>query len=75
MGGVNFATQKKYFPKLDLFILMSALSYGFVMLLFKINRKSLQSSLRSSMTFLYEDSENWEDWKDFVPFHIPKNIK
>ena len=51
---------------------MSVLIWGIVMYLFERDKKVLQPSLGSSMTFLYHDSNRWDrGWRDFVPFEFP----
>ncbi|KAH8717895.1 hypothetical protein BB8028_0002g11580 [Beauveria bassiana] len=44
----------------------AALSWGTVMLLFKYHPDELQSSLRSSMTYIYKDCDSWESLRTLV---------
>lgn len=56
------------------FLVSSVLCWGVVMFLFENFPKSLQSSLFSSMDFIYNESNFYDSWKDFVPFYIPTNL-
>lgn len=38
----------------------ASISWGMVMLLFKTHPEDLQSSLRSSMTYIYKDCDEWD---------------
>ena len=53
------------------FAVTSILCWGIVMYLFEKYPNSLQSSLFSSMDFLYNSSNFTESWRDFIPFYIP----
>ncbi|KAM3514179.1 hypothetical protein MY11210_002170 [Beauveria gryllotalpidicola] len=44
----------------------AALSWGAVMLLFKDHPDELQSSLRSSMTYIYKDCDSWESLRTLI---------
>ncbi|KAM3499538.1 hypothetical protein MY10362_007216 [Beauveria mimosiformis] len=44
----------------------AALSWGAVMLLFRYHPDELQSSLRSSMTYIYKDCDSWESLRTLV---------
>jgi peroxisomal membrane protein 4 len=61
----------KYFPKLPGFKITSMIVWGVVMFLFEYNPKALQSSLESSMNFIYKESDSFENWRDFIPIYIP----
>lgn len=56
-------------PKRDPFPLFTALTWGLVMWLFGYHRPTLQPSLQSSMTYLYEDSNVWHDISDFLIYN------
>ncbi|PJF18614.1 hypothetical protein PSACC_01576 [Paramicrosporidium saccamoebae] len=43
------------------FAIEATLVWGFVMYLFRHHRHTLQSSLQSSMQYLYNDSDHWKD--------------
>jgi peroxisomal membrane protein 4 len=64
---------EKYFPNFNYgFPITSMLVWGVVMFLFEFKPKSLQNSLKSSMDFIYKDSETYSDWRDLIPLYIPK---
>ncbi|KAL7912027.1 Tim17/Tim22/Tim23/Pmp24 family domain-containing protein [Trichoderma velutinum] len=44
----------------------ASLSWGMVMLLFKHHPEDLQSSLRSSMTYIYKDCDSWDSLRTLV---------
>ncbi len=71
LAGANILSEKIN-SKFNGFPLASMLVWGFVMFLFEYKPESLQGSLLSSMEFIYKDSDKWINWKDFIPFHIPK---
>ncbi|KAJ2082310.1 hypothetical protein H4R24_001686 [Coemansia sp. RSA 988] len=48
------------------FALFAALCWGTVLVLFRRDRSVLQDSLRSSMTYLYEDSNHWTSLKTLL---------
>lgn len=56
-------------PKWDPFPWFSALVWGLVLWLFEYHRPTLQPSLQSSMTYLYEDSNVWHDISDFLIYN------
>ncbi|XP_055291654.1 peroxisomal membrane protein 4 isoform X1 [Moschus berezovskii] len=56
-------------PKLDPFPLFTGLVWGLVLWLFEYHRATLQPSLQSSMTYLYEDSNVWHDLSDFLIYN------
>lgn len=47
------------------FQIKASLCWGLVMWLFTYHRSKLQNSLVSSMVYLYEDSDHWNDLVDF----------
>ena len=62
----NMMTKESQFGYLSIFI------WGMVMYLFERDKRTLQASLSSSMTFLYHDSNRIErGWRDFVPVELP----
>lgn len=63
----------KIFPNNEGFALSSILCWGVVMFLFEKYPNRLQSSLFSSMDFLYNTSNYTTSWKDYIPFYIPEN--
>ncbi|CAG9323768.1 unnamed protein product [Blepharisma stoltei] len=50
------------------FALLTIFCWASVMYLFEKDKTCLQSSLASSMDFLYVDSEKWKGVVDFIPF-------
>ncbi|KAE8576622.1 hypothetical protein XENTR_v10004262 [Xenopus tropicalis] len=76
-GLSRLAVEKGYIPepKHDVFPLFSALVWGFVLWLFEYQRHTLQPSLQSSMTYLYDDSNIWHDISDFLIYNKPKAAK
>ncbi|KAF8455645.1 peroxisomal membrane protein [Terfezia claveryi] len=44
----------------------ASLSWGAVMYLFRWHPETIQPSLRSSMKYLYVDSETWDGWRNFL---------
>ncbi|XP_057637668.1 peroxisomal membrane protein 4 [Chionomys nivalis] len=67
----RLGVEKGYIPKLrwDPFPLHTAVIWGLVLWLFEYHRPTLQPSLQSSMTYLYEDSNIWHDISDFLIFN------
>uniref|UniRef100_A0A1W7REQ2 Peroxisomal membrane protein 4 n=1 Tax=Agkistrodon contortrix contortrix TaxID=8713 RepID=A0A1W7REQ2_AGKCO len=67
-GLSRLAVEKGYIPqpKQDPFPLFAALVWGIVLWLFEYHRHTLQPSLQSSMTYLYDDSNVWHDISDFL---------
>ena len=62
----------KYFPQFEQgFSITSVLVWGVVMFLFEYKPTALQNSLKSSMVFLYKDSDGYKGWRDLIPFYIP----
>ncbi|CAH2292664.1 peroxisomal membrane 4 [Pelobates cultripes] len=76
-GLSRLAVEKGYIPepKHDVFPLFSALVWGFVLWLFEYHRHTLQPSLQSSMTYLYDDSNIWHDIRDFLISNKAKPTK
>ncbi|XP_004630879.1 peroxisomal membrane protein 4 [Octodon degus] len=56
-------------PRWDLFPLHTGVIWGIVLWLFEYHRHTLQPSLQSSMTYLYEDSNVWHDISDFLLYN------
>ncbi|XP_053724343.1 peroxisomal membrane protein 4 [Synchiropus splendidus] len=59
-------------PKQDPFPLFATLVWGIALWLFEYHPHTLQSSLQSSMTYLYHDSNVWHDISDFLVFNKPR---
>lgn len=71
-GLCRLAAERGYLPSADAkkngrdpFPLFAALVWGFVLTLFEYNRHTLQPSLQSSMTYIYDDSKSWTTLRDF----------
>ncbi|CAD5120737.1 DgyrCDS9296 [Dimorphilus gyrociliatus] len=60
-------------PKGEPFPIFGALVWGIVLWLFEHHRSTLQPSLKSSMTYLYDDSNVWHSIKDFLLFNKSAN--
>lgn len=56
-------------PRLDPFPWFTGLVWGLVLWLFECHRPTLQPSLQSSTTYLYEDSNVWHDLSDFFIYN------
>ncbi|NXL27259.1 PXMP4 protein, partial [Glaucidium brasilianum] len=76
-GLSRLAVEKGYVPqpKQDPFPLIAALTWGTVLWLFEYHRQTLQPSLQSSMTYLYEDSDVWHDVSDFLIYNKTPDSK
>ncbi|XP_042319825.1 peroxisomal membrane protein 4 isoform X2 [Sceloporus undulatus] len=70
-GLSRLAVEKGYIPepKQDPFPLFASLVWGIVLWLFEYHRHTLQPSLQSSMTYLYDDSNVWHDVSDFLVYN------
>lgn len=75
VSGVESLVKRGKLPDKKAFPLLAALCWGVVMYLFEDDPTSLQPSLKSSMDFLYKQSETYKDWTDFVPVAVPGVIK
>jgi len=70
-GLAKLAVDKGYIikPSGDVFPWFAALVWGTVLWLFEHHRAVLQTSLRSSMTYLYHDSNVWHSLRDFLLYN------
>ena len=75
VGGAQNLQNRGVLPQMRFFHILGLVCWGTVMFLFVDDPKALQSSLTSSMNFLYRDSESWSSWTDFVPIYVPQAIK
>ncbi|XP_002747265.4 peroxisomal membrane protein 4 [Callithrix jacchus] len=73
----RLAVEKGYIPepKWDPFPVVTAVVWGLVLWLFEYHRPTLQPSLQSSMTYLYEDSNVWHDISDFLIYNKSRPSK
>eukprot|EP01006_Ploeotia_vitrea_P056210 TRINITY_DN68080_c4_g3_i1.p1 TRINITY_DN68080_c4_g3~~TRINITY_DN68080_c4_g3_i1.p1 ORF type:complete len:247 (+),score=6.08 TRINITY_DN68080_c4_g3_i1:38-778(+) len=53
------------------FKIFASVVWGFVMWLFYCHTNDLQGGLRSSMTYLYKDSEKFNDWRSLIVHNKP----
>ncbi|XP_063153295.1 peroxisomal membrane protein 4 [Candoia aspera] len=76
-GLSRLAVEKGYIPqpKQDPFPLFAAVIWGIVLWLFEYHRHTLQPSLQSSMTYLYDDSNVWHDISDFLVYNRRSTTK
>lgn len=44
----------------------ASISWGLVMVLFRTHPEDLQSSLRSSMTYIYQDCDEWDSLRTLL---------
>jgi len=67
-GLARVAVKRNYIPepRFHVFPWFAAVVWGVVLWLFEYERDTLQPSLRSSMTYLYDDSNYWTTLKDFL---------
>ena len=68
-GAANIA--QRYKIKVDAYPKLTAACWAIVMFLYADDPSSLQASLKSSMDFLYTESESYKSWTDFVPLEYP----
>uniref|UniRef100_A0A8C3T340 Peroxisomal membrane protein 4 n=1 Tax=Chelydra serpentina TaxID=8475 RepID=A0A8C3T340_CHESE len=76
-GLSRLAVEKGYIPepKQDPFPIFAAVTWGIVLWLFEYHRHTLQPSLQSSMTYLYDDSNAWHDISDFLIYNKSNSQK
>ena len=53
-------------PQTDVFPWFAAIMWGLTLWLFEYDRKCLQPSLTSSMTYIYKDSDKWDSLRNFL---------
>jgi len=68
VGLARLAVKRNYIPepKFQVFPWFGAIVWGVVLWLFEYERDTLQPSLRSSMTYIYHDSNYWTSLRDFL---------
>jgi len=69
VGFARYCQKRSWLPQVKrvrLFPYFAAFIWGVVLWLFESHRETLQPSLRTSMTYLYDNSERWHSWKDFI---------
>ncbi|XP_071122027.1 peroxisomal membrane protein 4-like [Mytilus edulis] len=70
-GLAKLGVQKGYIPKPkhDTFPFFAAIVWGVVLWMFEYHKDTLQPSLKSSMTYLYHDSNQWNSFKNFLIYN------
>ena len=72
VGGVQRVCKKRKIGKMRFFPYLAMMCWAIAMVLFEIDQKALQSSLASSMVFLFKDSEKpMKSWLELIPFEKP----
>ncbi|KAJ3020634.1 Peroxisomal membrane protein 4 [Thoreauomyces humboldtii] len=67
VGLAKLSVKKQVLPEpKQTFPVFAALIWGIVMWLFRHNRDTLQGSLQASMQYLYNDSETFDSFKNFL---------
>ncbi|KAI8926750.1 Tim17/Tim22/Tim23/Pmp24 family-domain-containing protein [Entophlyctis helioformis] len=67
MGVARLAIKRKVIPKpKNSFPVFAAVTWGIVMWLFRHDRDTLQPSLQSSMQYLYNDSDHFDNFKNWL---------
>jgi peroxisomal membrane protein 4 len=72
--GIIDTVSKRKGKSLNLYPWLTAICWGLVMFLFEDDPSTLQASLKTSMDFLYKESDSYKSWTDFVPIYIPQPI-
>lgn len=70
-GLAKLAVKRGYVPapKGEVFPWFAAIVWGIVLWLFEYEQDTLQPSLKSSMTYLYHDSNRWNNFKNFLIYN------
>ncbi|CAL1535981.1 unnamed protein product [Lymnaea stagnalis] len=70
-GLAKLLVQKKIIqePKTNLFPWFAAIMWGTTLWMFEYQKSCLQSSLVSSMTYIYKDSDKWTSLRDFLLYN------
>lgn len=76
VGAGEKLTKQEVIPKMKFYPILASLVWGLVMFLFEDDKKNLQSSLSSSMNFIYKESDKkLESWTELIPFEKPEILK
>ena len=75
IAGIKIMQEKGFLSGLNPNRWLSVVGWGFVMLLFFKDKKSLQPSLQQSMDFLYDESDTVKCWTELLPFPVPIMIQ
>ncbi|KAI1208996.1 peroxisomal membrane protein 4 [Annulohypoxylon truncatum] len=67
-GGLPFVSRPDVSARISHYAwpVFAAASWGAVMHLFRYHPEELQSSLRSSMTYIYQQSDSWDGLRNFI---------
>lgn len=68
VGLARYAQKRSWLPKPQrpVFPWLAAFVWGVVLWLFECHRETLQPSLTRSMVYLYENSDRWTSWRNFL---------
>ncbi|CAF2873442.1 unnamed protein product [Rotaria sp. Silwood2] len=68
VGFARYAQKRSWLPKTQrpVFPWFAAFIWGVVLWLFECHRETLQPSLTRSMVYLYENSDRWSSWRNFL---------
>jgi peroxisomal membrane protein 4 len=68
VGLARYAQKRAWLPntKRSVFPWFAAFIWGIVLWLFECHRETLQPSLTRSMIYLYENSNRWSSWNNFL---------
>ncbi|EGR27419.1 hypothetical protein IMG5_196010 [Ichthyophthirius multifiliis] len=70
-GGAQSLSKKGYLPQWKFYRILATICWGIVMFLFEDDSSTLQSSLTSSMEFLYKESDKKiYYWTQLLPFNV-----
>jgi Peroxisomal membrane protein 24. len=70
-GAQRLADKTGILKDANAYPILAAVCWALVMFLYEDDASTLQPSLKSSMDFLYRDSEQYKSWADFVPIALP----
>lgn len=68
VGLARYAQKRSWLPRIQrpIFPWFAAFVWAVVLWLFECHRETLQPSLTRSMVYLYENSERWSSWRNFL---------
>jgi len=68
VGFARYAQKRSWLPRIHqpVFPWFAAFVWGVVLWLFECHRETLQPSLTRSMVYLYDNSDRWSSWKNFL---------
>lgn len=72
VGGVQRFAKKKKIGKMRFFPYLAMICWASGMVLFEIDQKALQSSMASSLVYLFKESDKpMKHWTELIPFEKP----